>query len=220
MEKLFDKLPYDDIEEIQYIHLLAYAIGIGLVIFVAYYFTLFSATNTEFEKLSKKKEEAERTLKRYKATAKKEEMVAKNLSRIKGQLNAFKNQMPDQNEVPDLMKKIVAFGNHRNIKMVSLTLEEGEIKDFYKVIPLKMQIYGELWVTLDFMEYVQNLLRLVSIDNLVLQGQNVQISGAGGNFSPGSLNTTLIAKTYSYMDGAENRAEAKKAHKKKKKKSH
>jgi Tfp pilus assembly protein PilO len=219
MDKLFDKLPYDDLEGIQFTHMLAGATGIGLILFVAYYFTLYSATSTEFEKLVKKKEHAERTLKRYKSTVAKKDRVEKNMARVKGQFEAFKNQMPRQDEIPSLLRRIEAFGKHRNIKMVALTLEEGAIQSFYKEIPLKIQIYGELWVTLDFIEYMQNLLRLVSLENLILQGQNVQMAGMGNlGETGGSLVTALTLKTYSFVEGAENRPVAKPAPPKKKKK--
>jgi hypothetical protein len=67
MEKLFDKLPYDDLEGIQVTHLFAGAIGIGFALFLAYFFTLYSATGEEFAQLTKQKEGAERTFKEYKA---------------------------------------------------------------------------------------------------------------------------------------------------------
>jgi Tfp pilus assembly protein PilO len=219
MDKLFDKLPYDDLDGIQFAQLLAGAVGIGLVLFIAYYFTLYSATNTEFEELTKKKEEAQRTLKRYKSTVAKEDQVAKNMARVKGQFDAFKNQMPRQTEIPNLLRRIEAFAKHRKMKMVALTLEEGKVKNFYKEIPLKIQIFGELWVTLDFIEYMQSLLRLVSLEDLILQAQNVQIAGTGsGGGSKGSLVTSLTLKTYSFVEGSENKVPPKKAPPKKKKK--
>lgn len=219
MDKLFDKLPYDDLDGIQFAQLLAGAVGIGLVLFIAYYFTLYSATNTEFEELTKKKEEAQRTLKRYKSTVAKEDQVAKNMARVKGQFDAFKNQMPKQTEIPNLLRRIEAFAKHRKMKMVALTLEEGKVENFYKEIPLKIQIFGGLWVTLDFIEYMQSLLRLVSLEDLILQAQNVQIAGTGGRGgSTGSLVTSLTLKTYSFVEGAENKVPPKKAPPKKKKK--
>jgi len=210
MEKLFDKLPYDDLEGIQVTHLLAGAMGIGLVLFLAYYFTLYSASSEEFTKLTRQKENAERTLKQYRATVAKEGLVAKNVARVKGRFDAYKNQMPSQDEIPSLMQRLTAFGKHRNIKLTGLTMEEGEIGDFYKEIPFKIQITGELWVTLDFIEYVQNLLRLVSFENLTLQGRGVSVP-AGEGAVVGSLNTTLTAKTYSFLEGAENRSAQSKA---------
>ena len=203
---MFDKLPYDDLEGIQFTHLLAGSIGIGFVIFLIYFFTLHNVSNEEFEGLLKQKEGAERTLKRYKATVAKKGLVAKNTARVQGRFDAYKSQMPSQDEIPGLIQQITEFGQHRKIKMVALTLQEGEIGDFYKEIPLKVQIDGELWVTLDFIEYMQNLLRLVSFENLILQGRggsNSRKSFAGNKV--GSVNTTLIAKTYSYLEGSESR---------------
>jgi Tfp pilus assembly protein PilO len=212
MEKLFDKLPYDELEEIQFTHLLAGAIGIGLALFLVYFFTLHSVSNEEYESLLTKKDGAERTLKRYEATIAKGGLVAKNMARVKGQFDSFKNQMPSQDEIPDLMQKIAAFGKHRNIKLVALTLQEGAIGDFYKEIPLEVQINGELWVTLDFIDYMQNLLRLVSFENLILQGQGASKSRARAvDTTQGTLRTTLTAKTYSFLEGSENRGPKKKA---------
>jgi type IV pilus assembly protein PilO len=205
MDKLFDKIPYDDLEGIKFVHMLMGAIGIGLVLSIAYFFTLYSATNAEFVELTKKKKEAQRTLKRYKTTVAKEDRVAKSMALSKGRLDAFKNQMPRQTEIPSLLQKIEAFGKQRNIKMVALTLREGAVKNFYKEIPLKIQISGGLWVTLDFIEYMQNLLRLVSLEDLQLQGQSVQVAGSRGDgASTGSLITSFTLKTYSFVDGAEN----------------
>ena len=211
MDKLFEKLPYDDLDGIQFSHLLAGAAGIGLVLFIAYYFTLYSATSTEFEKLTKEKIATERTLKRYKATVAKKDKVAKKLALAKGRLDAYKSQIPSPAEIPNLMQRIAEFGKHRNMQMVALTVEEGELKSFYKVIPLKVQLDGELWDTLDFIEYMQNLLRLVSFDSLILQVQSDKKSGARSEGATrGLIKTTLMVKTYSFLEGAEDRQSVKK----------
>ena len=216
MDKLFEKLPYDDLDGIQFSHLLAGAAGIGLVLFIAYYFTLYSATSTEFEKLTKEKIAAERTLKRYKATAAKKDKVAKKLALAKGRLDAYKRQIPSPAEIPNLMQRIAEFGKHRNMQMVALTVEEGTKSMFVDVIPLKIQLQGELWVTLDFLDYMQNLLRLVSFDNLSLEAQPLIAGVRGEGATVGSLRTSLRVKTYSFREGAEDFKPAKKAPPKKK----
>jgi type IV pilus assembly protein PilO len=223
MEKLFEKLPYDDLEEIRFSLLLAGAIGVSFVIFLIYFLTLHSVSSDEYENLIRQKDSAERTLKRYKATVAKKGILAKNMALVKGRLDAYKHQMPSQDEIPGLIQKITAFGKHRKIKMVALTLQEGKIGDFYKEIPLKIQIDGELWVTLDFIEYIQNLLRLVKVENLILKGQDAFSSRRNtGVNTASSLNTTLIAKTYSFLEGSKNSVKKKKNRPKsaKKKKAH
>lgn len=218
MDKLFDKLPYDTLEDIKFAHLLAGAVGIGLMIVTAYYFTVFSATNTELTGLAKKKTTAERTLKRHKAIVKKGDLTAKDLARISGQLEAYKKQMPAVGDLPGLLQKIAGFGQNRKIELLNFTLNEGSVKDFYKEIPLQIRMRGDLWSTLDFFEYMQNLLQLVSFENLSLETLKVPVIGPNGPTGQNAflVQTVMTAKTYSFIEGSDNRPVAAKKKKKKK----
>jgi Tfp pilus assembly protein PilO len=133
------------------------------------------------------------------------------MSRVKGRFDVFKNKIPGQDEIPTLIQRLIEFTKKRNIKMTAITMEEGSIKGFYKEIPYKIQITGEFWDTLDFIEYAQNLLRLVSFENLILQGQSVSESdAANAQALVGSLNTTLTAKTFSFLENSDDRSVQKK----------
>jgi len=228
MDKLFDKLPYDILEDIKFLHLLAGAAAIGLAIIAAYYFTLFNATNTELTGLVKKKETAERTLKRHKAIVKKGDLTEKDLARVSGQLNAYKKQMPVADDLPRLLKKVSGFGVNRKIELLNFELSEGSVKDFYKEIPLQIRMRGDLWSTLDFFEYMQNLLQLVSFENLSLETLQVPVVGPNGPTGENAylLQTVMTAKTFSFIEGSDNRPmvsnkpPAKKKKKKKKKSGH
>ncbi len=222
MDKLFDKIPYDTLEDIKFMHLIAGAVGIGLVVIAAYYFTLFSATNTELTELVKKKKSAEQTLKRHKAMVKKGDLTAKGLARVSGQLEAYKKQMPVVDDLPELLQKVSSFGENRKIELLNFELNEGSINDFYKEIPLQIRMRGDLWSTLDFFEYMQNLLQLVSFENLTLETLQVPIIGPNGPTGQSAhlLQTVMTAKTYSFIEGSDNRpvVAKKKPPKKKKKK--
>ncbi len=227
MDKLFDKLPYDTLEDIKFLHLLAGAGAIGIVIIAAYYFTLFSATSTELTGLVKKKETAERTLKRHKAIVKKGDLTEKDLARVSSQLVAYKNQMPVADDLPRLLKKVSGFGENRKIELLNFELSEGSVEDFYKEIPLKIRMRGDLWSTLDFFEYMQNLLQLVSFENLSLESLKVPVIGPNGPTGENAylLQTVMTAKTFSFIEGSDNRPVAAKkppakAKKKKKRSGH
>jgi len=221
MDKLFDKLPYDTLEDIKFLHLLAGAVAIGLAIIAAYYFTLFSATNTELTGLVKKKETAERTLKRHKAVVKKGDLVEKDLARVSGQLDAYKKQMPAADDLPGLLEKVSGFGKNRKIELLNFSLTEGSVKDFYKEIPLQIRMRGDLWSTLDFFEYMQNLLQLVSFENLSFETLQVPVVGPNGPTGQNAflLQTVMTARTFSFIEGSDKRPVAtKKSPVKKKKK--
>ena len=210
MEKIFKKLPYDDLERLKVTHWLAAGIGLSLVLFLAYYLTLYSATKEEYKKLITEKAGAEKALEEYKVTLAKKGLVEKNMARVKGRFDVFKNKMPSQDEISTLMQRLIVFTKQRNIKMTAITMEEGSIKDFYKEIPYKIQITGEFWDTLDFIEYAQNLLRLVSFENLILQGQsNSESDTANARVAMGSLNTTLTAKTFSFLESFDDQSAQK-----------
>ena len=55
MDKIFEKLPYDTLKGIKFVYLIAGAVGIGFVLIAVYYFTLFTASNIEFEDLVNKR---------------------------------------------------------------------------------------------------------------------------------------------------------------------
>ncbi len=220
MDKIFDKLPYETLEDIKFSHLIAGALGLGLVVVAAYYFTLFSATNTELTNLVKKKETAERTLKRHKSIVRKGDSTAKSLARVSGQLEAYKKQMPIIDDLPKLLQEVSGFGENRKIELLTFQLEEGSVNDFYKEIPLQIRLRGDLWSTLDFFEYMQNLLQLVSFENLTLESLEVPIVGPNGPTGQSAflLQTAMTAKTYSFIEGSDEKQQAAKKPKAKPKK--
>ena len=223
MNKLFDKLPYDVLEDIKLLHLLGGVVGIGLAIIAAYYFTLFSATNTELNGLVKKKEIVERALKRRNAIVRKGDLTEKDLARVSSQLDAYKNQMPVADDLPRLLKKVSGFGVNRKIELLNFELSEGSVKDFYKEIPLQIRMRGDLWSTLDFFEYMQNLLQLVSFEDLSLETLKVPVMGPNGPTGQNAypLQTVMTVKTFSFIEGSDKRlvATQKSPLKKKKRKS-
>ena len=223
MNKLFDKLPYHALEEIKFLQLLAGAVGIGLAIIATYYFTLFSATNTELNGLVKKKETAERALNRRNAIVRKGDLTEKDLARVSGKLDAYKKQMPVADDLHRLLKKVSGFGENRKIELLNFELSEGSVKDFYKEIPLQIRMRGDLWSTLDFFEYMQNLLQLVSFEDLSLETLKVPVMGPNGPTGQNAypLQTVMTVKTFSFIEGSDKRLVATKEPpvKKKKRKS-
>ena len=208
MDKLFDKLPYDTLKDIKFIHLIAGALGIGFVVIAAYYFTFFTASNNKLEELVNKKKNIEQTLKGYRATVKNGDMAEKGLAMVSGQLDAYKKQMPIVDTLPDLLQKVSRFGEDRKIELLNFELKEGSINDFYKEIPLKIRLQGDLRSTLDFFEYMQNLIQLISFENLTLETLEVPIIGPNGPTGKNAhlLQTAITAKAYSFIEGSDKRA--------------
>ena len=207
MDKLFDKLPYDTLKDIKFMHFIACAVGIGFIVIAVYYFTLFAASKNELKELLNKKKNVEQTLKGHRATVKNRDMAEKGLAMVSGQLDAYKKQMQIVDTLPDLLHKVSRFGENRKIELLNYELKEGSINDFYKEIPLKIRLQGDLWSTLDFFEYMQNLIQLVSFENLTLDTLEVPITGPKGPTGKNVhlLQTAITAKAYSFIEGSDKR---------------
>ena len=223
MNKLFDKLPYDALEDIKFLQLLVGVVGIGLAIIATYYFTLFSATSAELNGLIKKKETEERALKRHRVIVGKGDLTERNLARVSSKLDAYKKQMPIADDLPRLLEKVSGFGENRKIELLNFELSEGSVKDFYKEIPLQIRMQGDLWSTLDFFEYMQNLLQLVSFEGLSLETKKVPVTSPNGPKEQNAylLQTVMTVKTFSFIEGSDKRlvTNKKPSVKKKKRKS-
>ena len=212
MDKIFDKIPYDTLEDIKFVHLILGSIGVGFLVITAYYFTLFTDSNNELEELVNKKKNVEQTLEDHRATVKNGDMAEKGLAMVSGQLDAYKKQMPIVDTLPDLLQKVSRFGEDQKIELLNFELKEGSINDFYKEIPLQIRLRGDLWSTLEFFEYMQSLIQLISFENLTLETLEVPIIGLNGPTGKNThlLQTAITAKAYSFIEGSDKRTVSEK----------
>ncbi|NIQ00724.1 MAG: type 4a pilus biogenesis protein PilO [Nitrospinaceae bacterium] len=101
------------------------------------------------------------------------------------------------------------FGRGRGqFEVLRFRLEEGEVKDFYKVIPVSIRMRGSFWDTLDFVDSMQNLLQLVNFSDLSMGMRRVPIAqtgGGGGAVQTNLLYTDFVASTYAYIEDSENK---------------
>ena len=208
MEKLFDSLPYESLTGVKRTHVVFAVLGIGLIIGIAFYFTLYNATNEEIAKLEKKRSNLESTLKTYQRLVASREQVEKKLAMVAGNLDAMKSQLPKTSDMPDLLKRVADMGKGLGLQVLLFELNEGSVKDYYKEIPVSINFRGGIWKTLDFFDSMQNLLRLVDFAGLEMDVKQVDILGAEGQSlkTIPMLHTQVTAKTFSYIEGAENKS--------------
>ena len=213
MDQLFDKIPYDILEDRPPAQVLAGAVGVGLLLFIAAYFTIFSTLNIEFETLAKKKSETENTLKQYNVIVSQKDSISRNFVRTVGELSAFKRQMPDQNDLNNLLKKITILGKKRGINITLFETREGKINDFFKEIPIKIKFRGGLWGTMDMFAALQNMLRLVKVEELEFTAESVSVHKAGGSARSADrvpmVVSSFTANVFVYIEGSEDKIKVK-----------
>ena len=193
MDLIFNRLPYDSIEEIGPAKIYFGAVGVCLIFFLISFFTFLSAVNLERETLMKKIVDTEYTLKKYfKVVASKHE-VLKNLSLKTGELNMKKKQLPSEKALNKLLIKVTRLGKKRNVDIMHFKVAEGMADDFYKEIPTHFRFRGGLWETMDMFATIQNMLQIVNVKNMsfkvVKDGNKPQVL------------SSFIGRSYVYIDG-------------------
>ena len=193
MDLIFNKLPYDSIEEIGPAKIYFGAVGVCLIFFLISFFTFLSAVNLERETLMKKIVDTEYTLKKYfKVVASKHE-VHKNLSLKTGELNMKKKQLPSEKALNKLLIKVTRLGKKRNVDIMHFKVAEGMADDFYKEVPTHFRFRGGLWETMDMFATIQNMLQIVNVKNMsfkvVKDGNKPQVL------------SSFIGSSYVYIDG-------------------
>jgi Tfp pilus assembly protein PilO len=206
IEKLFERLPYENLEKVKFVHLLSGGAALGLLLFAVYFFTLYQDTQTELARLQTQRTQTAKQLTNYKRLVAQKELIAQNLARITGRLDALKRQLPREKDMPGLLKEVSGFGSGRaTFDITKFQLEGGKVSDFYKEIPVAITLRGSFWDTLDFLDKMQNRLQLVSFSDLKmdLQADN---SSRGKNKSALSnpIHTKITASTYAYIEESEN----------------
>ena len=193
MDLIFNKLPYDSIEETGPAKIYFGAVGVCLILFLISFFTILSAVNLERETLTKKIVDTEYTLKKYfKVVASKHE-VLKNLSLKTGELNMKKKQLPSEEALNKLLVKITRLGKKRNVDIVHFKVADGMVDDFYKEIPMHFRFRGGLWETMDMFATLQNMLQIVHVKNMSFKVES-------GAKKPQVL-SSFIGSSYVYIDG-------------------
>lgn len=208
MDQIFDKIPYERLEEVNPLHIFAGAAGLGVLLFVISYFTLVGAVREEHAQLQDKKVKTENTLNQYRNVVGQKDRVFREFTRASGELSAAKREMPAKEEMPDFLRKITLVGKALNVKMLTFEVKEGTVRDYFIEIPVRMVVRGDLWSTMDFMESIQNMLRLVDFTDLEMSVKNVEESFKGRKSETEALFTEFTAKTYVYVEGAEAKSDA------------
>ena len=193
MDLIFNRLPYDSIEEIGPAKIYFGAVGVCLILFLISFFTFVSAVSLEHETLMKKIVDTEYTLKKYfKVVASKHE-VLKNLSLKTGELNMKKKQLSSEEALNKLLIRVTRLGKKRNVDIMHFKVAEGMVDDFYKEIPTHFRFRGGLWETMDMFATLQNMLQIVHIKNMSFKVVNDE--------NKPQVLSSFIGSSYVYIDG-------------------
>jgi len=133
------------------------------------------------------------------------------LESIKKELAIKKAQLPDKQEIPQLLTTISSLGKESGLNFLLFRPKPEVLKEFYAEIPVEIQVEGSYHEVASFFAKVGNLDRIVNISNVIMekpkdQGEKIM------------LTTSCLATTFRFLETPVVKEEPKKKVKTRKKK--
>lgn len=174
-----------------------------LIIFAGFWFLLISP---EREKVRAKDSEYHKLkvdLDSKKQVAQDPEEFAAKLNRLRKHLEVMKTQLPDEKEIPSLLKTISSLGQGAGLSFQLFQPRSEIAKDFYAEIPVQIQVAGGYHEVGEFFFRVGMLDRIVNIAN-VSMGKPKDSDGRM------MMTTSCLVTTFRFVEMAEANDEANK----------
>ena len=124
-------------------------------------------------------------------------LLVRNLDRVEKEYEILREQwqvaqtlLPEQNEVPNLLRKVTAAGQQSGVEFDLFRPQAVVPRGFYADNPVEVTVMGGYHQTGVFLSRLANLSRIVNVSNLSIKGMPDQQD------SPYSLETSLTLTAY------------------------
>jgi Tfp pilus assembly protein PilO len=210
-DKILEKLPYAFLGRFKFIHFFMAGVGLGVLIFVGHFFSVYSGQKSEYDELAQKKGQQEELLKKNQMLAASKNRVAQEYSVVQANFEDVRRQMPVDREIPDLLKSLNHVTDDLDLGFVQFQVMEGKITDYYKEIPIHLIVVGNSWNTVGFFDAIQDMARVVNFSDLKMEmvpEKGAKPQKAGAVEEPKKPVTEINARIYAYIEGKDDPVKA------------
>lgn len=168
--------------------MLLIVIGAGAILFAGYWYIIKDQI-VELETRAREEQRLKTTFLEKKKLAINLSAYQKQMEEIKQRFGLLLAQLPDKNEVPELLIDITQAGLGQGLKFSLFDPGNKSNRGFYAVLPIKIAANGSYHQYGEFISDVSTLSRIVTVGN-------VKITSAKG----GKLKMAAVLNTYHYVD--------------------
>jgi len=162
-------------------------IGAGAILFAGYWYIIKDQIIV-LETHERKETSLKTTYLEKKALAVNLPAYKQQMEDIKQRFGLLLQQLPDKNEVPELLIDITQAGLGQGLKFDLFDPGSKKQKDFYAILPIKIKINGTYHEYGEFISDLSTLSRIVTIGNVKITGRT------------GKLKMAAVINTYHYLD--------------------
>ena len=137
-----------------------------LLILGGWYYVVFAPKHKELTKLEDTLTAETRKLERYKVKSRTYRKWERKVQQVEGSFRTATSALPDKRELPALLKGISLAGSRAGLSFLLFQPDPEVDRDFYKEIPISLQVQGKYHQMAEFFYLVSQLNRIVSIRNL------------------------------------------------------
>ncbi len=105
-------------------------------------------------------------------------------------------QLPESKEIPELLSNVSTKAREAGLEVLSFRPRAENFREVYAEIPVDIVVRGGFYNAVTFFDQVGKLNRLVNIDNIDLKSPKI-------NGDQVSLDISVLATTYRFLDEAE-----------------
>ncbi len=99
------------------------------------------------------------------AVAKNLERFEKEVGQLEAQLKEALTQLPNQREIPELLKNISKLGKESNLEFLRFRPSKERPKQFYAEVPLELVFLGSYHNTGVFFDRISKMSRIINVEN-------------------------------------------------------
>ena len=171
------------------IKLMGIALVCLLILFLGYW-TIIKDELAEYDAAQQKEQELRDAYLKEKLLAINLPVYKQQMVEMKQTFGAMLRELPNTNEVPDLLIDITQAGLGRGLDFVLFKPEKEKPVDFYAELPISIKVNGSYHQLAQFVSDVSALPRIVTL-------QDISINADKGS----RLSMSLTAKTFRYIEG-------------------
>jgi type IV pilus assembly protein PilO len=172
---------------------LGVSVLVAALICGAFYYFSYSPMLEEETQKQAQLESLQRDIRILEATANKLQEFQRKVQLLEATLETLKRILPADKETPDLMRRVQSLASQSRLSIKGFTPAAEVMKDFYKEVPITLDVEGTYHDLGLFFDRISRLARLVNMTNVKVKAHSNQ---TGSN----TIAASGVATTYVYVD--------------------
>jgi type IV pilus assembly protein PilO len=172
---------------------LGVSVLVAALICGAFWYFSYSPMLEEESKKQAQLEALQREIRALEVTANKLQEFQREVQLLEAQLETLKRILPADKETPDLMRRVQALASQSRLNIKNFTPGPEVAKDFYKEVPINVDVEGTYHDLGLFFDRVSRLARLVNMANVKVKAHQKQTAS-------NTIAASGVATTYVYVD--------------------